>query len=735
MSNPRERRHGLDILSLSVHGLVRARDIELGRDPDTGGQVLYAIDQAKALAANPHVKGVQLATRQVIDRKIDPSYAEPFEAIAPRAEIVRIPFGPRRYLRKESLWPHLASMVDQLTRHVRMTERIPDVVHGHYADAGYVGAQLSKILGVPFVFTGHSLGRVKKARLAADRQQSDQTLEERFRFTQRIEAEEQALEAAAVVIASTSQEVREQYELYDHYRPDRMHVIAPGVDLARFWPPTDSWSEPPMVRDLGRFLTHPKRPAILAIARPDERKNFERLVEAYATTPGLRDQANLVLVMGNRDDLREMPSASRRVLASVLEAIDRYDLYGSVAYPKHHGSKDVPDLYRWTARSGGVFVNPSLTEPFGLTLLEAAASGVPVIATNDGGPSDIIRACKNGLLVDPFDPRAIGHTIQDALQDRDRWGEWSRQGVKGAHDNFSWPAHADRYMEVVGKLLQRDRGRRVRRRARRLERIDRMIVTDVDDTLTGDDEALDALRELLSAGDERVAFGIATGRPLERAVEAIRELEDKGLPPPNVLITASGTRLSYGARKRERDRSWEQQIDYRWEPDRLRDVLEKIPGVLPGPPEGQSEFRVQYRLDPERAPSLPDARRALRQAGLQATVLLDRGTSLEVIPVRASPGLAIRFICYKWNLEPERLLVAGDSGNDRDMLDGDTLGVVVGNHTEELDDLRGHPRIYFAEGNHAWGVVEGIEHYDFLGRIRVPDADEDADAEVAQSTT
>ena len=102
-------------------------------------------------------------------------------------------------------------------------------------------------------------------------------------------------------------------------------------------------------------------------------------------------------------------------------------------------------------------------------------------------------------------------------------------------------------------------------------------------------------------------------------------------------------------------------------------------------------------------------------------MLQDHDISLEVIPIRASPGLAIRFLCYKWNLKPERLLVAGDSGNDADMLSGDTLGVVVGNHTDELEGLRGQPRIYFAEGTHAWGVIEGLDHYDFLGEVQVPE--------------
>jgi sucrose-phosphate synthase len=59
------------------------------------------------------------------------------------------------------------------------------------------------------------------------------------------------------------------------------------------------------------------------------------------------------------------------------------------------------------------------------------------------------------------------------------------------------------------------------------------------------------------------------------------------------------------------------------------------------------------------------------------------------------------------------------------MLSGDTLGVVLGNHTPELDRLRGQSRVHFAKGNHGWGILEGIDYYDFLGRIRVPGEDED----------
>ena len=446
----RARAQGLYVLSLTIHGLVRATEIELGRDADTGGQVSYVVDQARALAQHPDVERVDVVTRLIQDRRVDESYSRPFEPICEGAQIVRIPFGPRRYLRKETLWPHLDSLLDQLTRYVRMQERKPDIIHGHYADAGYLGAQLAKLLGVPFVFTGHSLGRVKKMRLESKGEASEQT----YRFTQRIEAEERAVETAALVIASTRQEVREQYELYDHYQPDRMQVIPPGVDLSRFSPPDDSWARPVIAGELDRFLTDPRKPMVLALARADERKNFEGLLRAFGETEGLREMANLVIVAGNRDDIAEMSAGQRRVLTQILALIDRYDLYGSAAYPKHHDSTDVPELYKLAAQTRGLFVNPALTEPFGLTLLEAAATGLPLVATNDGGPQDIIGTCNNGILVDALDSKAIGEAIRDALSDPERWTRWSEDGLAAAHDNYSWDSHAARYVQEVTKVVK-----------------------------------------------------------------------------------------------------------------------------------------------------------------------------------------------------------------------------------------------------------------------------------------
>jgi len=95
-----------------------------------------------------------------------------------------------------------------------------------------------------------------------------------------------------------------------------------------------------------------------------------------------------------------------------------------------HLPDEVPKLYRAAAASGGAFVNPALTEPFGLTLLEAAASGLPIVATNDGGPRDITANCHNGLLIDPLDQSGIvGQFLGQKSVNRRKFIENDRDGT------------------------------------------------------------------------------------------------------------------------------------------------------------------------------------------------------------------------------------------------------------------------------------------------------------------
>lgn len=63
------------------------------------------------------------------------------------------------------------------------------------------------------------------------------------------------------------------------------------------------------------------------------------------------------LILGNRDDIDGMSSSSSAVLTTVIKLIDKYNLYGQVAYPKHHKQPEVPDIYRLAAKTKVTHIN------------------------------------------------------------------------------------------------------------------------------------------------------------------------------------------------------------------------------------------------------------------------------------------------------------------------------------------------------------------------------------------
>ena len=704
--NPR----GLYIVMLSIHGLVRSRDMELGCDADTGGQVKYVVELVKALVAREEVERVDLLTRQVVDPRIDDGYGELFEKIAPKAVLVRIPCGPKRYLRKEVLWKYLQKFEDNALRHLRRTGRNPDLIHGHYADAGLTGARLAYLLGVPFVFTGHSLGRVKNQRLLANGMLQDR-IEKTYNITQRIMAEETALEAATVVVASTRQEVEEQYSGYQNFKPDSARVIPPGTDLEAYGLPDVNGAWPPMFHEIKRFLRDPEKPMVLALARPDERKNLTGLIEAYAMNQELRRLANLVIVAGNREDINTMESGPREVLEKILRLIDKHDLYGQVAYPKHHAQSEVADIYKIAARLRGVFVNPALTEPFGLTLIEAAACGLPVAATNDGGPRDILENCRHGLLVDPLDFKALGQALVAIISDHDQWDQYSRNGLEGAAKYYSWQHHVSAYLKAYqDKLAGQTPQIQAGKNKNRLASMHRLLITDIDNTFLGDADAVRRMLARLKESPVRVGFGVATGRHLPSALEI---LEDWGVRRPDVMITSVGTEIHYGPNLIQDD-SWARHINHKWDPEGITSVVSYLPGLELQADEQQRRFKVSFDVIGPEFPGADYVRKLLKREKLMASVIFSHGKHLDFLPMRASKGKALKHLAVKWGILMDNILVAGDSGNDREMLLAGSPAVVVGNYSPELTSLKNKARVYFADEYYAAGIIEGMEHFHFL---------------------
>ncbi len=715
---------GLYVLHLHLHGLFRGHDLELGRDADTGGQTTYVLELARSLALRPEVERLEVVTRLIRDRRVSADYAQPLESLGPHLAVRRLAFGPPRYLRKELLWPYLDELADALAETLLTQDHLPDWIHAHYADAGYVGALLRRRLGIPLVFTGHSLGREKRRRLI-DAGLDPRQIEEHYAMARRIDAEELALAHSNLVVTSTRQELEVQYSRYGRFRAEQAAVIPPGVDVRQFFTPKAGLQEPAVETLIEPFLRDPAKPPVLAICRADHRKNIPALVEVFGRSERLRRQHNLVLLLGCRNDPRQLEKQQREVFQQVFELVDRFDLYGQVAYPKQHERQQVPAIYRWASRLGGVFVNPALTEPFGLTLLEAAACGVPIVATDDGGPKDILARCQNGLLVDVSDLDALQQALEDSLASPERWRRWRDNGVEAVSRSFSWDAHVNHYLGAAKAAAHQAASLRPSRWFQQGETRpadtqcpmcpERLLVLDLDASLAHPDTAsLAELRRRLQA-EPQLGIGVISGRSIRAARHRFAELH---LPEPCLWITQAGTEIhTRSPRGPLPDHHWQRHIGRRWRRDAVVTAMAALePRLRLQDPAQQGPFKVSYLLQEPDQGILPLVRQTLQQHDLPARPHLFQHWYLDVLPLTASKTEALRYVALRWQLPLSAILVEASQQGDGELLRGLSCGVVPGDHDPALDSLRNHRRVFFASRPQAWGLLEGLDHHRFLRR-------------------
>ncbi|MGM0787491.1 MAG: HAD-IIB family hydrolase [Thermodesulfobacteriota bacterium] len=717
----------LYVQMFSIHGLVRFENPELGRDADTGGQVMYVIELARHLSKRPEIRKVDLFTRLIDDPRVSDDYARQIEKYNEKCRIVRIRCGGKKYFRKELLWQYLDEYIDKTIKFIRKEGECPDIFHGHYPDAGYVAMNMAEIYDLPFVFTGHSMGIPKKQKLLNDGMKESEIIK-KYRIDTRINVEEQIMKNSDLIVASTSQEINDQYGLYQNSNFPEYKVIPPGIDVERFHPyyhdrlpETEKpeyakYAQANMLAQLERFLMYPDKPLILALSRPDKRKNISGLIQAYGEDKELQAMANLAIFAGIRKDINDMEENEKEVLTRMLLMMDRYDLYGKMAIPKKHDPEyEVPELYRITAEKRGVFVNPALTEPFGITLLEAAATGLPLVATNDGGPQDIIGNCENGILVDPTNTAEIADATRKILIDEQLWQDYSKKGILNVRKYYTWDSHAETYVKEIAPIVSQSKaggiasaeyGRAV---GKRLSKVQRFLVTDIDNTLICDEDPyMEEFVRWLKENSEKTGFGVATGR---RADSAVKILDEYGLPRPDVLISDVGTEIYYGEDLRY-DQGWDTHIARGWDRDKITELLSGFSFLELQQSSAQKKFKISYNMEPGKD-RLAKIHHRLDSRKIRYTLIYSHEKYVDIIPYRASKGKAIRYLSYKWELPLKQFLVSGDSGNDEEMLRGEQLGVVVGNYSPELKNLKGTKRVYFAKKPCTGGILEGIRKYSF----------------------
>ena len=652
-----------------------------GITEDTGGHITYVLGEMEALARRPEVTKAEIVTRLFDETRFDDIHAKPHEDVSPGFVITRIDSGNRAYLAKEALAADRAAFTAAFIDDLRGRDRLPDLIHAHFADAADVAAQVERALGIPFIYTAHSLAKDKLACL-------DEATPE---LRARIDEETRAIARASAIVASSRDECERQLPAYDASAIGKIHRIVPGVATISVSETARRNAEnliAPFLRDLAK-------PMVLAVARPVHKKNLAALVDAFGSSETLRDTCNLVILAGLRTGIDTGSAEQSEVMDDLLRAIDRHDLYGQVAYPKKHTRAQVGALYELARRSGGVFVNPALIEPYGLTLIEAASYGLPVVATKNGGPLDIVRDLEHGILVDPRDTCDIASAIEKIVGDHDLWATCSQSGLRNLA-GMTWDSYAEAFVSIAQSVCSK------------VERPDaanmsNLVVSDIDNTLTG---CTIGAGRFTGFFDRRRDFGfaVATGRSLVEAQRLVREWR---LPQPLAWITSVGTEL-YIAKGGDLvlDADYADAISESWDASAVDAAIAGIPGLEPQAHYEQRQFKRSFFV---RSPGAVRAvREQLRRSGVAARVVFSHGDLLDILPPKAGKGAAMAFLADKFGIVPANVYAAGDSGNDIDMLKACENAILVGNHADEIAGLRNRANVYVAQRNHGSGALEGV---------------------------
>lgn len=270
-----------------------------------------------------------------------------------------------------------------------------------------------------------------------------------------------------------------------------------------------------------------------------------------------------------------------------------------------------------------------------------------------------------------------------------------------------------------------------------------LLVTDLDNTLVGDDLSLEQLNHLLDRYRQTYGTKIvyATGR--SKASYELLQVTEK-LLHPDALIASVGTKIYLDSpdNKLVPDPDWENKLSENWnpekDPEKIRGIASRFADLRLQDNTEQNCFKVSYHLSVAVVDAvLPQLQDELSQQGLDAEIICSgrssqktiytgkRKYNLDIIPRGGDKGRAMQFLRKRWGIDPSKTVVCGDSGNDISLLKYDTeRGIIVSNYHNddrnadselklwhELNPMNHH---YLAHTDCAAGILEGLKYFGFL---------------------
>ncbi|GCL38782.1 sucrose phosphatase [Sphaerospermopsis reniformis] len=243
-----------------------------------------------------------------------------------------------------------------------------------------------------------------------------------------------------------------------------------------------------------------------------------------------------------------------------------------------------------------------------------------------------------------------------------------------------------------------------------------LFVTDLDNTLVGDDQALLELSDRLE--NHRQQHGTKIVYSTGRSPLLYRELQqEKNLIQPDALVLSVGTEI-YLDGSDTPDPQWSKILAPGWQRESILDITQKFPELELQPESEQRLFKVSFFLEEKLASIIPQLEAELQKLQLNIKLIYSSGIDLDILPLTSDKGQAMQFLRQKWQFAAEQTVVCGDSGNDIALFAvGEERGIIVGNARPEL--LQWHNQYpaeyrYLAQKHCAAGIMEGLKYFKFL---------------------
>jgi glycosyltransferase involved in cell wall biosynthesis len=244
--------------------------------------------------------------------------------------------------------------------------------------------------------------------------------------------EEKMLERAKKIIAVSH---FTKWELTNYYKipESKIRVIHNGVDINKFKPAVDKRK---VKEELG---FNPDDLAIVSVGRLYARKGLFTLIESMPAVVKRFSNARFIISgKGQSDEMRKL-----------MVHAEKLGVKDNIVFTGYYPDKKLPKLYQ----AADVFAFSTFYEHHPFAVLEALATGLPVVTTNVGGIPETIESGKNGFLVKPFDPRQFGEKILYLLEHPAKAAEMGALARKTVEERFDWRIAVKDAIKVYDEAL------------------------------------------------------------------------------------------------------------------------------------------------------------------------------------------------------------------------------------------------------------------------------------------